>query len=176
LQGVGSNLDFYTCAQQVKQMKGLGHSNRVRAEACEAWGLETVDEFLSSAEVIERALQRFHIEQSEQAQPHWEALVLTKQSLQLNQEQIDKLLVTIQTSQVTGALLTVLTEKAESLLMERELFQAEHRRLVQKSTPPQVTFNTTLFCERLSDFRKLAEFATPEELQRLIRLVVRCID
>ena len=100
----------------------------------------------------------------------------TKQVLRENQEQIDKIIATVTSGQVATALLEILNEKAAKLKLERKRLRLEHHRLSEELKSLNTEFEAESLRSILTDVVRLAQEATPEELQRLLRLIVRRIE
>lgn len=164
----------YTCAHKMKYRQAVTHSNRVLARVAESWILDAVDHYATSREAMERALHIAQAHSESNLHPMQEALTECKAALQRNQEQIDDLVARVTSSR--GALMELLEEKANALKAEREQLKAEQRHLTEKITPLQVRFDADEFRGVLASFALLREHAQPEELQRLLRLLVRRIE
>jgi hypothetical protein len=52
-----SFINYYACAQQIKQWKFCDHKNMVLARIAEAWVLERIDDLVQSPSVIEKAME-----------------------------------------------------------------------------------------------------------------------
>jgi hypothetical protein len=171
-----SYIHYYVCAPQIKASQEEKHNNRVLARIVESWVLDSIHEVLESPGVIQRAIDKSRAEYEQDAEPNREALTLMRAALQENQTKIDQVLEAVTNGRATNALFAMLNERAASLRFEREKLQSEQRRLLQVLAPPANAFDLEVFRSTLSSFSALAQAAEPEELQRLVRLLVSRID
>lgn len=132
--------------------------------------LDSITQVVNTANLIEQVVEAATARTQTTLQPQKEALLLCERALVENQKQIDEFLETAR--QAKGALLAMLTEKAEALMSERELLRAERRRLAVELTPLDNRPDTSLLRRVLSDFTLICEKLEPAELQRLVRLLV----
>lgn len=93
-----------------------------------------------------------------------------------NAKQIEQLVNTISSGIANSDLLAMLNERATQLRLSRERLKAEERRLEESVKPLNVRFDPAEFRKMLANFHTLARVAEEEELQRLIRLMVRRIE
>ena len=77
---------------------------------------------------------------------------------------------------MTASLLAFLNQRAKELQMEREPLMAEQRRLQLELAPSEYELDAQTFHSYLSDFKRLAEAAEPQELQTLLRLTVKRME
>ena len=169
-----SYIHRYMCAQRIKYRGQCDHNNYVLAKTAEKWVLDSVAQIVNSADLIEQAVDVASGRTETTLQPQKEALLLCDRALIENQQQVDEFLETAR--QAKGALLAMLTEKAEALMAEREQLRSEKRRLAVKLTPLDNRPDTTLLRRVLSDFTLICEKLEPVELQRLLRLLVRRVE
>lgn len=168
---------YYICAQQqMSGRKGCDHSNRVSAPTVEAWLLKTMEGLVRNGQIIEKALEIAHGKCHQDLQPQRDALSLTQTALRENQGQIDEIIATISGGNARGGLIELLNERADQLKIERERLRIEQRRLTEALTPLSDYFDPLEMRGILTDFTLLVREATPEELQRLIRLIVRRVE
>ncbi len=153
-----------------------GHSNRVLARVSESWILERIEDLAGTDGLLEQALEMARDKCQSDLRPQQEALTLAKRGLLENQAHIDKLVETISCGGVQSDLLAILNEKATILRLERERLRVEHSRLSDELTPLAQNFDAVPFREVLADFVALAQEAEPQELQRLLQVVVRRIE
>jgi site-specific DNA recombinase len=171
-----SFINYYLCAGQQKNWKGCDHKNMVLARVPEAWILDRVTELVESEDMIERAMESARNRSVEGLQPARETLLLTQQALNKNQEQINALVESISSGNAQGALWNLLNEKATRLNAEREGLLMEQRRLSEALSSLDENFDAGVVRGILGSFSSMAKGATPEELQRLMRLAVRQIE
>lgn len=171
-----SYINYYACAQQIKHWKYCDHKNMVLARIAEAWILERIDDLVQAPSVVEKAMEIARARCESDLLPQKEALSLNKTALAENEEKIARMLETVESGVASGALLAMLNEKATHLQVERERLRAESRRLNEALLPLDHYFDAGAFRQRLADFSQVRAGATPEELQRLLRLAVRKIE
>lgn len=152
------------------------HKNRVQAQVPEAWVLDTVEDLLESDEIIERAVEKERLLCESALEPNREALEETRTALLENQKQIEQLINTIGSGVANSDLLGMLNERATQLRLSRERLKAEERKLAESVNPLNVRFDAAEFRVMLTNFHALARVAEEEELQHLIRLMVRRIE
>ncbi len=167
---------YYVCAPQIKAMQEQEHKNRVPAKVSEAWIFESVQELIASENIIERAVEEARRAAESDLSPQKEALALNRAAMQENQAKIDQMLETISSGQATGALFAMLNERAAQLKLEREQLRIEQRRLTEALSPLQERFDVTAFRQSLVRFSELAQIAQPNEVQQLLRLMVRRVE
>jgi DNA invertase Pin-like site-specific DNA recombinase len=166
-----SYIYHYTCAEKMKYRQAVAHSNRVLARVAESWILDAVENIVTSDEIMREALDAARARSEADLQPTSRLLSGNQSALRENQRAIDELVATA--SNARGALLDLLAEKAHELKMERERLHTEQRRLTELLTPLDTSFDDGVFRKVLGDFSIIREHADPEELQRMLRLVVR---
>ncbi len=171
-----SFINYYACAQQIKQWKFCNHKNMVLARIAEAWMLERIDDLVQSPSVIEKAMEIARERCEGDLLPQKGAMVLTKVALAENEQKIEKMLETVGSGSASGALLEMLNEKATHLKVERERLRIEFRQLNEALLPLDHYFDAEAFRQRLLDFNRVRQGAAPEEVQRLLRLAVRKIE
>lgn len=170
----GSYIYHYLCAQKMKYRGGCDHSNRVLAKVPEGWILDKIAELVNFGNILEDALQVAWAKTEQALQPTKETLALCRKALEENQRKIDELLDTA--SNARGALLELFTEKANNLKMDRERLRIEQRRLSEALLPLNHHFDPDEYREVLGDFPLLFENMLPQEMQRLLRLIVRRME
>jgi site-specific DNA recombinase len=164
----------YTCAEKMKYRQAVNHSNRVLARVAENWMLEAINGMATSESFIPRALEMAWQKTEGHLQPVKDALSQCRLSLEENQRRIDELVATA--TNTRSALLDLLTEKAHELKIERERLKVEQHRLQEMLSPLNTAFDEKEFRSVFSDFALMREKAEPEELQRLLRLMVRRLE
>lgn len=172
-----SYIYYYICAHQ--QMHGRAHavhSNRVLAKTCEVWLTEQLKNLATTEGLIERAVEMARAKCAGDLEPQQEALELCRQAMRENQAKVDRLLESVTSGEVSGALLSMLNGKASELQREQERLKAEARRLEQALLPLRSQFNAQPMRDTLQKFEALFEAATPEEIQRLARAVVHRLE
>ena len=138
--------------------------------------LERLSALVSSPEIVERALQKARDNCATPLVPQREALSRTQSALRQNQVEIDRLLITITTGGATDALLAFFNQRAKELQTDRDQLMKEQRRLQLELAPSEYELNAQTFHGYLSDFKRLAEAAEPQELQTLLRLTVKRME
>lgn len=173
---VESFVNYYVCSHQMRNWKGSSHKNHVLARIPEAWIVDKAADLVNSEDIIERAIEKARASCEGDLLPLKETLGLTKQSLLENQSQIDKIVETVSTGKAEGALLAFLNERAAELKLARERLRVENRRLSRALMPLQEHFDAATFREIVRSFVELSGEAEPDEMQRLLRLMVRRIE
>ncbi len=101
---------------------------------------------------------------------------LNRTAQQENQRRVEEMLQTISEGKATGTLWQLLNERATHLQVEGERLKREQRQLLRELDRHEIDFDVAAFKATLGDFGKLAAVAEPDELQKLIRLLVRRIE
>jgi site-specific DNA recombinase len=172
-----SYIYYYICANQMMNSRhAAGHSNRVLARIPESWIVERLEDLFQSETLIEQAVEMAKRKCESDFAPQQEALTRTRQALQENQAQIDKIVETITSSSISGELLGILSEKATQLKLEQGRLRAEQHRLSESIQPLEGYFDALPLRQMLGKFTDLAQEAEPEEMQRLLRAVVNRIE
>jgi site-specific DNA recombinase len=164
----------YTCAQKMKYRQAVNHQNRILARLAENWVLDAIDTFVTEDGTISRAIDIARERSEVVYRPEREALTECQRALQENQQGIDELVETAKNAR--GALLDILSEKAMTLKLERERLKAEQRVLLEKLAITNYTFDEARFRHTLQNFPHIREYSTPEELQQLLRILVRRVE
>ena len=99
-----------------------------------------------------------------------------RKALGTNQTQTDEIVNAISGGNVQGPLWQILNDKAAQLHLERERLLIEERRLKEQLTPLNENFEASGIESLLRDFATLARYAEPEEIQRLLRLMIRRVE
>ncbi len=167
---------YYVCSWYHRYGTNCDHRNRILARTAEAWVLERVQGLVGTDNVIEQAVEQARFNSQSALQPQQDELALTRAALDANQKEIDTLVNTITSGTTSGALLGFLNQRAQELQFQREQLQAEQRRLVQELSPLENHFDAAAFRSVLRNFAGLLAAAEPEELQQLLRLLVRRVD
>jgi hypothetical protein len=138
--------------------------------------LDTVEELIKTRGLLEQcfenAWQSFH----QQTRPQQDALAINAAALRENQTQVDNLVEMISSGQATGALFEMLNKKASQLRTERHLLLTEQRRLRESLAPLDNGITAEKFRKQLITFSDIIEEAQPEEIQRIMRLMVKRIE
>lgn len=171
-----SFVNYYLCAKQQKNWKGSDHKNCALAHRCESWILARVHDLATEENLIEQALDQARERATSDLQPVREAWEETSASLRQVEADIEKLVGTISQGQAVGALWDMLNEKAFRLKFERDQLLNEQRRLQTLLAPAEMRFDAVKMRAALADFDRLIRHALPEEVQRLMRLLVRRIE
>ena len=167
---------YYVCAPQIRSSQKTPHKNRVSAKIAEGWMLETVQELVESSGLLEQCLESARQNFNRESGPEREALTINKTALQENQAQTDNLVEIISSGKATNALFEALNQRAADLRVERENLLKEQRRLTAALAPLGCGIDVRSVREQLVSFAEIIEEAEPEEMQRLMRLMVRRIE
>ena len=166
----------YHCSQiQMCGRKKTNHANRIPASEAEQQILRSIQDIASSGKVIDTALQFAQSQREQNCYPQKEALFQTKLALRENQEQTDRIIGTITSGAATQDLLD-LGEKATLLRNQKRLLQQEHQSLTQELSNFEAKIDGDALKQVLCDFSRLVAKATPEEIQQVLRLIVRRIE
>jgi site-specific DNA recombinase len=165
---------YYTCAHKMKYRQAINHSNRILARKAEAWMLDNIGSLATSDTIIKSALEIGWTKSEADLRPFKQSLADCQRALQENQRKIEELLETA--SHARGALLELFNEKAHDLQLQREQLKIESRTLNDSLMPLNQNFDADKFRQVLCDFNLIREKAEPQELQRLIRLIVRRLE
>jgi len=166
----------YVCAQKMKYGSQCDHQNRVLAKDAETWILERIEDLDIFDDLLEREMAGAKERFEQDMQPVKESLSLAKAAERANQEKIEEIIESVSSGRAKGALFDILSERAAELKLERERLRAEQRQLNELLAPLEEHFEASGLQSVLSDFTRLAKGAKPEELQRLICLVVRSVE
>lgn len=164
----------YACAQRIKYRRNCDHNNYVLARVAENWVTEKIAELATCPDVVETAVASVQARSEVTFQPAREALNLCAKALEENQGQIDELLQTA--SNANGALLELLSERANQLKLEREKLRQEQRRLKEELAPAQDQLDVGQLQSVLSHFEDVSQGLEPLKMQQLLRLLVRKIE
>ncbi len=171
-----SFVNHYVCAQAKKGGKDCDHRNRVLARTAESWAVEVMAFLVDSPDVLEQAVERARQSYCEESKPLQDELALTRAGLRENQAKSQRIIETITSGAAGSALMNMLSEQAQNLETERERLLANHRRLTEAIAPLDDNFDAATFRAVLSDFALLAREAEPEELRRLLGLLLARIE
>lgn len=171
-----SFVNYYVCAQKLKGWKQCDHNNLILASRAEAWIVERFADMATSREAIEWSVQSALRKCESQFGSERERLSLNKAALQENQTQIERMMGAITSGKADDTLLEMMNGQAVRLKMEREQLLSEQRQLTEVLQPVEQRVDVDMLQETFADFSRLAENATPEELQRLLRLAVRRVE
>jgi len=152
------------------------HKNRISAPLAESWMMDTVQELIESKGVLERCFEHAWRNYHQQSKPQQDALTIHRAALIDNQAQTDHMIETISSGKVADALFVILNKKANELKVTREALLIEQRQLMGGLAALDSGINATAFRNQLIDFAEVIEEARPEEMQRLIRLLVKKIE
>jgi len=171
-----SYINYYICAKQMKAWKQTDHKNLILARKSEAWMIDQIRELAESPAIVERVLYKAIDNTSNRLQPQKDALALTQAALRTNQERIEQMYTTMESNKITDSLLVMLNERATALQEERERLKKEQRELSRDLSQSSVAFEPDIFSEQMVTFTEQIAEATPEEIQRLLRLMVRRVE
>ncbi len=130
----------------------------------------------TSPAVIEEALELAQQRSRSGLQPLYEAYKGTSEALRKVENDIESVLATASSGQAVGALWEMLNERAFRLKFEREQLIAEQRHLKEQLAPAETALDAAAFQRRLADFEGMRKTLHPEEVQRLLRLLVRRVE
>ena len=167
---------YYVCALQRKGWRICDHKNCVSARKAEKWVLERIQDLMQSEVVLQAAVAKARQRTETDLSPVQELWAENQKALVLNQSQADEIVKAITSGNVGGALWQILNEKSSQLQLERDRLRSEERRLREQLTPLSENFDASGIESLLRDFTSLVRHAQPEEVQRLLRLVVRRIE
>ena len=167
---------YYVCAAQIKASQECAHKNRVSAPLAESWMMDTVQELIESKGVLEHCFEHAWENYHQQSKPQQDALAINRAALLENQTQTDHMIETIGSGKVTDALFVLLNKKANELKVAREALLIEQQQIMEGLATLDSGIDATVFRDQLIDFAEVIEEARPEEMQRLIRLLVKKIE
>ena len=171
-----SYIHHYVCSQYRKYGKDCDHANRVLAKNAEAWMVDRIKNLVESEDTVALALQSACLNSAKDLAPIQEELNRTRAALQKVQGEIDSVVTTITSGEVSKAMVGFLNERANQLQNQREKLHIEQRHLAKELSPAEDHFDAEAFRKVLADFDVLAEEARPEELQQILRLLVRKVE
>jgi site-specific DNA recombinase len=167
---------YYLCAGQQKNWKGSDHKNCISAKKSEDWVLERLVSTMTSPALLASALRSATDRAKGDLAPIYESLQATTETLRQVEQDIAKLVQTASSGQAVGALWEMLNERAFRLQYERDQLLAEQRRLKEKLAPAEREIDAEALLHRLQNFEAMQRVAEPEEIQRLMRLLIRRIE
>lgn len=103
-------------------------------------------------------------------------MTINQAALHDNQIQIDRIVETISGGKATEALFEMLNKKAAALKSERQQLLSEQRQLKSALSPLHSGIDASAFRRQLIDFSDIVAEAQPDEMQRLMRLMVKQIE
>ncbi len=171
-----SFIHYYLCAKQQKDWKGSDHKNCASAPKTENWVWEQLRELATSDMAIDAALEAAYSKARVSLEPVFEAYRETGQALNKVERDIEKVLETASSGQAIGALWDMLNERAFRLKWERDQLLVEQRRLKEQLLPAETSVDSALLRTKLLSLDIVRRAAYPDELQRLLRLMVRRIE
>lgn len=160
----------------MKGWKQTDHRNLILARKSEEWIIDQIREFAESPAVVERVLEKAIANTSKNLQPQRDALALTQSALRKNQDRTEQMFAMMESDKVNDSLLAMLNQRATELRGERERLEEEQRKLSQELAPISAGLEPGAFREKMVTFAEQVEEATPEEKQRLLRLIVRRLE
>ena len=96
--------------------------------------------------------------------------------LQETQKQIDSIVATIMSGTVNEAIVCLLNEKASALKLQRNNLRAQQQKLSIELTPLEEPFDANVFRKTPCSFDELVAEAQPQEMQRMLRLMLRKVE
>ncbi len=109
-------------------------------------------------------------------EPVFEAYKETGQALNKVERDIEKVLETASSGQAVGALWEMLNERAFRLKWEKDQLLIEQLRLKEQLLPAETSVDAAILRTKLLSLDIVRRAAYPDELQRLLRLMVRRIE
>ena len=171
-----SYIHYYLCAKQQKNWKTSDHKNCASARKTEDWVWERLRDLTSSETIINAALDAARYNARKDLEPVYEAYSQTGEALRKVEADIDKVLESASSGKAVGALWDMLNERAFRLKFERDQLLIEQRRLKEQVTPAEIGVDDHSLRTRLQSLEIIRKAAEPEELQRLLRLMVRRVE
>jgi site-specific DNA recombinase len=171
-----SFIHYYQCASQVKHGSRCRHSNRVSAPKAEAWVMNFLNTFVVSEGLIEEVVENAIALRERDFEPLFEAVRLNGSSLRQVNDDIEKLLNSLQNGELMGALLKMANERAFRLEYERNQLMVEKRRLEAQLAPMKLNVEAGQIRAIIADFCSLVKQSPPEEFQQLLKLLVHRIE
>ena len=169
-------IHYYLCAKQQKQWKTSDHKNCASARKTEDWVWERLRDLTTSETIINTALDAARQNARKDLEPVYEAYSQTGEALRKVEADIDKVLESASSGKAVGALWDMLNERAFRLKFERDQLLIEQRRLKEQVTPAEIGVDDHSLRTRLQSLEIIRKAAEPEELQRLLRLMVRRVE
>lgn len=169
-------IHHYVCTEYRKCGRDCDHANRVLAKSAEAWIFERVEDLVLSDGAVETALECARRNSFKDLTPSQEELARTRVALQATQGEINTLVATIASGTAVEAMTGFINERASELKMQRDQLRAQQRRLTLELTPIEDRFDADAFRHVLTIFNNLAEEAEPQELQRILRLLLEKVE
>ncbi len=126
--------------------------------------------------LVEQAVEMARAKCAGDLERQQQALEVNHQAMKEDQVKIDRLIESITSGEVSGALVAMLGSKATELQRVQEQLRAEQRGLHQTLQPFQSNFDAQMLRDTLQQFDTLCEGAEPEEMQRLLRTLVHRIE
>ena len=167
---------YYVCSKQRKNWAASDHKNCILARKAEEWMSDRVRALLESETVLKEAVEKARQHSETDLGPLQELWEENRKALGINQTQTDEIVNAISGGNVQGPLWQILNDKAAQLHLERERLLIEERRLKEQLTPLNENFEASGIESLLRDFATLARYAEPEEIQRLLRLMIRRVE
>lgn len=171
-----SYIHHYVCTEYRKYGRNCDHANRILAKNAEQWMLDRVKDLVESEAMVERALGFALQNSGKDLAPAQEELARVRASLQETQKQIDSIVETMMSGTVNEAMASLLNERASALKLQRDGLRAEQRRLTLELTPLEERFDASVFRKTLCSFDELVDEAQPQEIQRMLRLMLRKVE
>jgi site-specific DNA recombinase len=170
-----SFVNYYVCTKHRKYGTDCDHRNRILARVVEEWVMERIKDFAALPHLLEISMQQALRRSEKNLQPLQEALARTRSGLQETEKQIEILMNTLTTGTASPTLMQMVNERAGELQQQRHALRADERRLLSQLAPLQHKPEAAALHRALSDISLLMENAEPEELQRLLQMMVRCV-
>lgn len=170
-----SYIYHYVCSQYRRYGTDCDHANRVLAKDAEAWLLDRIHD-VTDPDLVEKALENARRNSHQDLQPLERQVEGVREALQRNQFELDRLVSAVRSGEAQGAMLRLLNADATKLESERHRLMSDQRRLSEALNPLADRFNSDAVRAALTDFSAIAAEARPEELQRLLRLMVRRVE
>lgn len=133
-------------------------------------------DLVESEAMVERALGFALQNSSKDLAPVQEEMSRVRAGLQETQKQIDSIVATVMSGTVNETMASLLNERASALKLQRDGLRAEQRRLMLELTPLEERFDASVFRKTLCGFDELVAKAQPQEIQRMLRLMLRKVE
>lgn len=126
--------------------------------------------------MINAALEAARKNARKDLEPVYEAYSQIGETLRKVEADIEKVLESANSGQAVGALWDMLNERAFRLQFERDQLLLEQRRLKEQFMSAEIGVDDHALRNRLQSLEVIRKTAQPEELQRLLRLMVRRVE
>ena len=173
----GRRFYWYLCSRKQRNYKQVDHSNRIRADKLEDWVISQLVFLSENPKMIQAGLEK-QLEAANQKQaPQRETLRRLTLADKKVEEEKSRVVDSIATGSMTGALLSAVNDKFAMLEQEQNQLQSQIDTLKQQIDHSAYdSFDPEDFSAHLGDWSALMEAATPEEKRELLKECVRSIS